>query len=467
MRRTGLFIGLLVFLNLQMDGFRFVADADRNQRLLLPLTLLFCACVVWLVAVPLVHANEAAAVASERIARLLHGLAIASLIPACALFIISSRHYAQFGYVLHRPMVLLVFAGAMLGLALCFVAKRPANPLLASALLSYLALSLLSFWSFPLNIQRSDMLPLLTAANRLLLHGETPYRLYTFPSESVSLSYLPGTLLAFLPASLLHVDPRLLNCVYVTLLAGMLYRASAVQHRYAVAALLALWLLSPYLLYRHELYTEPHWLALIAFLLLLSRGRLTLAAVVFGIGISLSQFSWILLPFYLLHGLQRFGWRQAVRAAILAVLTAALITLPFVLWSPHAFAVGVLSHWQTQSVAARPVNVSFWLAKLVGAPSLQRVQAAWILALLLASALAQSCRTFAGMLRAMSLALAGFLLCNILIWGYFFLLLELLLLLYVCAGNGWLRAPEEYAPAAEPPVPTSANSPLPLRPLRH
>ncbi len=466
-RRTALFVLLLVFLNLQLDGFRLAADPETNQRLLLPFTIFFCVCLLLLlrrraadsVATPGLHTPETSP-------RLLHGLALASLLPTLALFFASVRHYAQFGYELHRPAVLLVFAAAAVSVGLCFLLKRPATPLFAAALLSYLALSLLSFWSFPLSLQRSDMLPLLGAADKVLLHGGSPYRLYTFPSESLYLTYLPGTVLAFLPASLLHVDPRLLNCVWVGLLAVMLYRSIAHRHRYIVAALLALWLLSPYLLYRHELYTEPHWLALIASLLLLSRGRILPGAVVFGISISLSQFSWILFPFYLLYCLQRFGWGPAVRAALLGLLTAAILTLPFLLWSPHAFVFGVLSHWQTQTVVARPVNASFWLAKLIGAPHLQRVQAALLAALLLACALRRSCRTFAGMLRAMSLALAGFLLCNILIWGYFFLLLELLLLLYVCAANGWLTSSFERAPTPEPTgAPSDPSSPS--RPLRN
>jgi hypothetical protein len=39
----------------------------------------------------------------------------------------------------------------------------------------------------------------------------------------------------------------------------------------------------------------------------------------------------------------------------------------------------------------------------------------------------------------MSLALACFIMLNILVWGYFFLLLEVMLLLYIISANGWLK----------------------------
>ena len=302
------------------------------------------------------------------------------------------------------------------------------------------------------------MLPLLLAANRSLLTGTDPYHLYTFPTEAIFLTYLPGTLLAYLPATLLHVDPRLLNLLFVLALALILLRAIARPHRYAFAVLLGLWLLSPYLLYRHELYTEPHWLATIAALLLLARGRLIWPAVLFGLGVSLSQFSWVLFPFFLLFLRERHGIRATLLAAGTALATAAAIILPFLLWAPHAFVFGVLSHWGNTLVSARPINLSFWTGTLVGPHHLQLVQAILLAALLVASAATHACRTFPGLLRSMALALSVFILWNILVWGYFFLLLELLLLLYVAAANNWLSVPPQSSPRLHPSLPEPART---------
>ncbi len=457
--RIGGFLLLLVFLNAQRDGFLGAQASLRAQLLLLPVTALFCALLLWvLFASPAANSLPDRLTRSLAAPRVLNTSLVLFLALSLALFVESARFYAAFGYQLHPAAVTLVFAAAIAAILLALRRPAPtrANTLFAAVLLSHLAVAALSVWSFPLNIRRSDMLPLLQAAHHSLLSGADPYHLYRFPSEVVYLTYLPGTLLAYLPATLLHVDPRLLNLVFVAMLAVLLFRSLLPAHRLHGTALLGLWLLSPYLLYRHELYTEPHWLTLAASLLLLQRRCVARSALLFGLGIALSQFSWVLFPFFLLYLWQHTAPRAAVLAACIATASAAVLTLPFFLWSPHAFLFGVLSHWQNGGVNARPVNLSVVTALLLGASHLQLVQAALLAGILLWYALTRRSATFTGCLQAMSLVLAVFLLFNILVWGYFFLLLELLLLLSLFASEGWLRPPPAH-PAAHKELGRSAR----------
>ncbi len=450
--RIGGFLLVLLFLNAQRDGFLGAQASLRAQLLLLPVTALFCALLLWSLFASPAHDGPAVRLARSLAApRVLSTGLVAFLVLSLALFVKSARYYAVFGYQLHPAATTLVFGGAFaaLLLALRSPSHTRAPGLFAAVLLSHLAVAALSIWSFPLKVQRSDMLPLLQAAHHSLLSGADPYHLYRFPSEVVYLTYLPGTLLAYLPATLLHVDPRVLNLIFVAALALLLYQALLPAHRLTGTVLLGLWLLSPYLLYRHEIYTEPHWLTLAASLLLLHRGRIAWPALLFGVSIAISQFSWILFPFFLLFLWQHLTPRAAVLAACLATVAAAVLTLPFLLWSPHAFLFGVLSHWQNGGVNARPVNLSVLTALLVGAQHLELIQAVLLAGLLLWCALTRRCATFAGCLQTMSLALAVFILFNILIWGYFFLLLELLLLLSLFASEGWLQPPSA-RPAASP-----------------
>ena len=442
--RTALFLLLLTFLNLQSDGFRLSANPSHDQLLLLPFTILFC---VLFTAVVWPYQNHPyPRLAALNNSRTLLAFAIATLAPSLAMLVASAHHYAAFRYHLALWPTLIVFAGAALLLAANLHASDTASTagrLLTSVLIAFLAVDLLSLRSFPINIGRSDMLPLLAAAGRTLHNGLDPYRLYTFATETVLLTYLPGTLLAYLPATLLHLDLRLTNLVCLTLLTLLIARAATPAHRRQLTALLAVWLLSPYLLYRHEIYTPPHWLVLVAALLLLNQRRLTASALLFGFSIAVSQFSWILFPFVLLYLFERHRTRVTLIYAATALLPALLILLPFFLWSPPAFTFGVLSHWQQQTVSARPVNLSFWLAALLGPRALQPVQLLVLAAVFLASAARHSCRTFPGLLRVLALALTAFILLNILVWGYFFLLIELLLLLFVASANGWLQTPPE------------------------
>ncbi len=445
--RSTLFTFLLFFLNLQLDGFRLARSPARQQLLLLPFTLVFCATVAALLFPPRLPEGRLSR-GVHRLAqpRSLRVLTLVFLLLSLALFIVNARFYKAFGYHLHLWATAAVFLATITAVALAPKAKTLATATLAS----FTAISLLSIVSFPLNIQRSDMLPLLLAAGRSLLTTTDPYHLYTFPTETVFLTYLPGTLLAYLPATLLHIDPRLLNLLFVLALALTLLRNIVPIYRDTFAALLSLWLLSPYLLYRHELYTQPHWLATITALLLLARSRLTWAAILFGISISLSQFSWVLFPFFLLFLRERHGTRAALLGCLTAITTAAVITLPFLLWGPHPFVFGVLSHWSNTLVSARPVNLSFWTATLVGSHHLQLVQALLLAALFAACVITRSCRTFPGLLRSMSIALTVFILWNILVWGYFFLLLELLLLLYLAAAKNWLSVSSPTHTATNP-----------------
>lgn len=440
--RTALFLLLLAFLNLQSDGFRLSADPSRDQLLLLPITLVFCALLAALLWPR--NGGSYSRLAPLNSSHTLLTIAVATLVPSCVMLFASAHHYASFRYHLALWPTLIVLVGAALLIAsnLRHSASTEApGRLLTSVLIASVALQMLSIRSFPLNIRRSDMLPLLASAGRTLHNGLDPYRLYTFPTETVLLTYLPGTLLAYLPATLLHLDLRLTNLLCLTLLALLLARAAAPAHRPQLTALLAIWLLSPYLLYRHEIYTPPHWLTLVAALLLLNQRRLAASAILFGLSVAMSQFSWILFPFVLLYLFERHRTRATLIYATTALFAAAAILLPFFVWSPHAFTFGVLSHWQQQTVSARPVNFSFWLATLLSPRALQPAQLLVLTAVFLVSAARHTCRTFPGLLRALAVALAAFLLLNILVWGYFFLLLELLLLLFVASANGWLDAP--------------------------
>ena len=443
--RIATFAALLLFLNLQGDGFPLGQNQTHRQLLLIPFTLVFCALLgslLWPGAI--VHRITLRWPETFASGKPILGLAGVFVVLAALLFIAEAKYYARFGYHLHKPAVGLVFGG-VLALVLSNVSRRMASSgryLFASVMTAYTAAYLLSIWSFPLSAWRSDMLPLIQQACTSLVDHHDPYRFYTLPNETIFLTYLPGTVLAFLPTVLVHLDPRFADLLYVAALALILYQAVRREHRWAAAALLSLFLLSPYLIYRHEIYTEPHWLSVVACLLLAHRRRWIAAALIFGVSVSLSQFSWVLFPFFMLFALEGCGLGSALALGAATILAGSLVTLPFLVWSPHAFSYGVLTHWQSIAINARPVNFSYWTARLLGGTShLQLVQFILLSGIFVYCAYNRSCATLTGCLRWMSVALATFILLNLLIWGYFFLLLELLLLLHILSANDWLAEP--------------------------
>ena len=435
--RTLLFLALLLFLNLQADGFPLGHGASFQLRLF-PLTLLFLAVLLALLwPGPLARALPAAILRPFAAWQTLIAADALFVLLAAALLYAEARVYVRFGYQSHPAALAALTLLGIAALRTCVHAS--ATRLTAVALTLLTAFSLFSIASFPLALQRSDMLPLLAAANRTWLAHQNPYRLYTFPTEQVSLTYLPGTLLAYLPATVLHLDLRVTNLACLLLLAAVILRAINPNRRHKATGLLALFLLGPYLLYRHELYTPPHWLALAAALLLAQQRRPRAAAILFGLSIAMSQFSWILLPFFLLHLLEQHGRRAAALALVLSLATAAALTLPFVLPDPHAFLASTFGHWSGIGLTARPVNLSFAAATILGTAHLPLAQLVALALLFVGAVRTHACRTFTGTLRLMCLALTAFVLLNLLVWGYFFLLLELLLLLYLLSANGLLQ----------------------------
>lgn len=455
--RVGIFTLLLLFLSCQADGLRLSHNQVHQQLLLIPFTLLFCGGMLWLLLPQLRCIGKWRSLLESPVA-LGSGIPILAfyLTLSCALFIYQSHYFAAVGYRLHPVATFIVFGCALAGVvsSLWIKGRSAGNYLFAAVLIAYIGITLLSIWSFPNSVQRSDMLPLLSEAGKTLLKGHNPYRLYTFPTESVFLTYLPGTLLAFIPAALLHIDLRFINIVYVVVLAALIYRSAAIPYRREVAFLIGIFLLSPYVLYRHEIYTQPHWLSLVSCFLLLHRRRFLWAAIVFGVSAALSQFSWILFPFFLLFIFRQKGFRSAIFLGAVALLVFGAIVGPFIAWSPEAFLYGVLTHWQNNAVNARPINFSYWVAALVGARYLELVQFLVLAAIFIRCAVTRSCRTLPQTLRWMAVSLTSFIMLNILVWGYFFLLLEVVLLLYLVSTNGWLQESDELLPV----IPVSVSS---------
>ena len=91
------------------------------------------------------------------------------------------------------------------------------------------------------------------------------------------------------------------------------------------------------------------------------------------------------------------------------------------------------------------MNLSYWLTFLIRPDQLKFVQAGVLTALFFYCVATNRCRTLADGLRWMCVALAVFIPLNVLVDGYFYLTLLLMVLLYLCAENGWWHGQDEVA----------------------
>jgi hypothetical protein len=440
LRRAGYFTLALLLVNMVNDGWNGRPSLLEHQLIILPFTCFFLFSLVQLLRVP---KPAWTSLWTPRRALL---LALLFELTFPALYLYESRHFAAFGYQCHLLLAAMIFLPVIALLAIALWSRLSPTLVFLTAIAAYGGGLLLSILSFPLNYLRSDMLPVIVWADNNLLHHIDPYttlhvadRIYDFP-------YLPGMMLAFFPFAALHLDLRFGSMAYVLGLAVLIFWAarckSSDDRRLEVTALLALFLLCPFLQYRHELYLEPHWFALVLGFVLMQRRHFAWAAVAFGVGMAIYQFSWIIFPFFVLNALRRRGWLEAFKLSLLGVVTTLLMVGPFLKSASDRIESNTVSQWgQMPHAHADPINLSYWATYLIHPDRLLRLQAALMMAIFLYCFATGRCKDLADTLRWMIVALATFILLNVLVDSYFFLMLLVVVMVYICVANDWWAEP--------------------------
>ncbi len=436
---------LALVINIVNDGWSGRPSPLFHQLLLLPLSAVFFLALYCLLAksarVPIKKAQFDPSIL----------LVVCTLFEALFLFALAyeRRHFARFGYSIpHR--VAIAMGLVVLSAGGLTIWRRTGPSLYAGMLTMYAAGLLLAIRCFPLNYLRSDMLPVIVWGDERLLKHLNPYttmhvgtRLYDFP-------YLPGMLLAFLPAVALRLDVRFETLACIVAIAWLIYGSARVERRRKVALLLALFVLSPFLQYRHDLYLQPHWLTITASIILLQRRYFGWAAALFGVSMGLYQLSWVIFPFFLLYAYRRGRWAEASRSALIGFGAMFLVVGPFLRSATQRIASNTVGQWGRMPHAlADPINLSYWATFLVRPDQLEWVQLAVMTGIFTFCVIRNRCRTVTDTLRWMSWALAFFIALNVLVDGYFYLTLLLLLLMYTCAAMGIWPDPEASASRAE------------------
>ena len=438
MQRAAWFAGILILISIVGDGWSGRPAGIVHQLLLLPITGAFVV-MLWQLLFGRRSFHRPLWTSCGVVA-----IAILLEVVSGGLFLYESLHFTPIGYRTHPiAIAVVVFVSVALLLATAPYAKRYPTLILAAALVTFVAGRLLSILSFPLTYLRSDMLPVIVAADQRLLHHGSPYSTLFLGSRPYAFPYLPGMIVAYLPFTALHLDPRLASMLYLVATAILAYWAARPECRTDIALLITLFLLSPFLQYRHELYLQPHWFTLVLAFVLLHRGRFGWAVFVFGVSMAVYQFSWILFPFLLLHGYRRQGWHEAFKLALIGTLGTLAIAGPFIPAAAHRIANNTVSQWgELPHAVADPMNLSYWATYFIPTHWLLPLQAALMIAIFAFCALRGRCASLADTLRWMSLALTVFVLFNVIVDGYFFLMILLVLLVYTSVANGWWASPQ-------------------------
>lgn len=388
-------------------------------------TLVLVACSVWIGFLVIRSAHlSGPAVMSDRVQLALAGC---SVVLIGALQVLNARRFAEFGYV-GRPVLLVVLLAAA-SIVLTAVWKRSR---FAAILLADLVLKLYPLACFPIAAKRSDMLPIIGEAARSLLAEENIFRYYLLDSGVwTQMVRFPGLVMAYAPATLLHLDPRVVTLVSEALFFVLLFRRFGRNPLFSTGMILLA--LSPYWHFRHELYEAPFWVALAVLLLAIERRDSVAEVVALSIAVCMHQWGLLFLPFVVLLLVRSRSWRHGLAVAGSALAVGALVVavasrgdLPSFWQQTVAYYEATLASWAQQGAFPRTsLYLTPFIASAGGATAV-KVASLGLLAAVFGWACARlrSPGQLAGFL---ALALVALLLTNTVAWTYQYLLVGALL----------------------------------------
>jgi hypothetical protein len=276
------------------------------QMILLPYTCLFFAAFIIFIKPGIV--GDAHLSPIDRISAVKLTTVIILIFEAMAfiLLIVQDLRYALFGYHLNIPIAIFLFA--CIGASLIYLLIKDASQglLVLIALAAYTGTYLLSIVSFPLHSQRSDMLPLILSGCQSFLAGMSPYGYHDLlyhPPHQV-FTYLPGMWMAYLPAAASGVDLRFINLISM-LASALILAYSAKGSRNQSTLLIPVFLLTPYLQYRHEIYLGGLFLILSIVFFLDRCNKWWTSSIASGYALATYQFVWVIFPFIVVSAFGR------------------------------------------------------------------------------------------------------------------------------------------------------------------
>lgn len=215
-------------------------------------------------------------------------------------------HFKRFGYPF--PSFLLAFDFILLTGIFFSAYKSKLENVLKLSLIFALGHRALAIFTFPLTIDRSDMLLAIQGGLQRITSGDSMYQLE--PTSGGPLIYFPGTVLSYLPSYLLGIDLRWSGLLYFTILCAIIYKF--ISRTPLVLFLTILFLLNPTVGFRHELYLDFFWLIIFAVSLLAHRGRWILTALGSALALVTLQWSLILIPFWLMQSVPKKNFVRMV-----------------------------------------------------------------------------------------------------------------------------------------------------------
>ncbi len=288
----------------------------------------------------------------------------------------------------------------------------------------------------PLDYRRADMLPIVQEACANFLRGVNPYHALYMPWK-FPLVYLPLTWLTYLPFYALGIDIRLANIIATLVIIYLLYKlaqADINESPLLLAPLIAFFYTREAILNDVTSEVPVFWMFFTISFFLLVRRRFGWSALFFGLSLSTLQTALVFVPVLLVYLYKRLGLRKLFELAIISLLVASLLILPFMIGSISSFLESTifrlqrfaLEKWEQNQAWMEVIGFSGWFYLWGKSRYLQPIQ---IILLLIVMILAYSrIRTSSDCFLYISLAYLSFILFADMIAIYYYIPLLILLI---------------------------------------
>jgi hypothetical protein len=236
--------------------------------------------------------------------------------------------------------------------------------LLLIALACFLVLFAFLIKSVPPDSIQNHTYSLFDEAIERFFSGSDPYQIYDTVNDS-PFSYLPGYWLGFILRQPLNLDSRWLNGLAYFISVILIYWGVPKNRRHLASYCLSLFLLMPYLLTDQSIQAGLLPLGIGLTYFLFARRYFLLASACLGLSLTISFFSWLLVPFLIVYLLRenplRYGWIYL----LISGLYAAGILVPFDFMYPESFRYSNVDYW-FDAFSTDGFNLSLWLVPLIG-----------------------------------------------------------------------------------------------------
>lgn len=246
------------------------------------------------------------------------------------------------------------------------------STVLFTAIAAYLFLLYYHFTQLPYSEAINDQYSLVFNVIDRFVIGLDPYQVYDTTNDR-PFTVLPGNWLVYFFPKIFAFDPRWIGGISFIFSTLLIYLASPKQKKHLTSYCLSIFILCPSLLAGDKFQTGLLSLAIALLYFFISKQLNLLALAVLAWSLSISFFSWLLIPFVFALLLAKQKIRYSIVYLSILIFYTVLFLGPFAYAYPDSFYYCVMGYW-LENYFWNGVNLSYFLLPYIGGIGLYFLQ---------------------------------------------------------------------------------------------